>query len=65
MEIRYRQLDVGERDSVDEFVEWIGDEHGVHGKEGREGGGGLSVLVNNAGVWEGDDIGEFVQHLPS
>jgi len=59
VDIRYRRLDVGERESVDEFVEWIGEEHGIEGTEGRQGGSGLTALINNAGVWEGDEIGKW------
>lgn len=67
VEIRYRRLDVGEAESVGEFTEWFADEHGGgvregkggrEGKEGREGTSGLSVLINNAGIWEGDSFGE-------
>lgn len=47
VDVRFRRLDVGEREGVDEFVEWIGQEHEE----------GMSVLVNNAGVWEGEGIG--------
>ena len=40
----YRRLDVSSEESVDDFVEWIGERYG-----------GLDILVNNAGVFHSDN----------
>lgn len=40
----FRRLDIGSEESVDDFVDWIGDTYG-----------GLNLLVNNAAVFHNDN----------
>ncbi|KAF2090610.1 carbonyl reductase [Saccharata proteae CBS 121410] len=51
VEVKFRELDIGSKRSVEGFAEWLGREHGGATSGGTASGEGvLDVLVNNAGI---------------